>query len=135
MLASLLVVAASIDGDYELAEFLSGVAERHPVEGEIAAPFFAAAATVGSDYEMGRVLGAVAARPDVSEASLLAVFRAGARGMGSNHDLAELLVGIAHRHALTGEVREGYLEAVETLGDGVEADRALAALARSERAR
>ena len=52
-----------------------------------------------------------------------------AADINSDHELASLLVRIADRHRLSGDLRDAYLTATETIASSHEQRQALAALA------
>jgi beta-lactamase regulating signal transducer with metallopeptidase domain len=119
--ARVLTVLTDMDSDYERAELLVSMVREAPIDDATRAAFFRAADRLDSDHERQRVLDAViAGRPD--EATTLAVI-ASARGINSDYSKAEVLVAVARR-GLTGQVREAYLSAVDTIDSSYERDRA-----------
>jgi hypothetical protein len=54
-----------------------------------------------------------------------------AKGM-SGYDLSQVLIAAANTHALTGDLKDAYLDAADRLS-GYDQDQVMAALVRSER--
>jgi beta-lactamase regulating signal transducer with metallopeptidase domain len=123
----------NIGSDYEMAELLIEIAHRAEVTGAALPPFVEALRTIGSDYEFRRVASALVAGTRLDDAALTEVLQAASREVGSDYEMAELLVEIAHEYKLEGEVREAYLRASDTVGSSYENKRVLAALVESER--
>jgi hypothetical protein len=115
--------AGAIGSDYELAEALLVINERHGVPDPAGPDFFAVVEGIGSDYERRRVLEAVARRPDVSEAGLEGVLRSAA-SIGSDYERATVLSSVAG-HAVSGSLREPYLAAAQTIGSDYDRARAM----------
>jgi hypothetical protein len=74
-----------------------------------------------------RVLTGVAALTNSSEETLTALLRATA-SIGSDHETAVLLMYVAGRPAIQGDLRAVYLDAVARIGSDHEKNRALTAL-------
>ena len=90
-------------------------------------PFFRAVSTLHSDHERRRALEAVANLTSPSDTMLLTLFET-ASDIGSDYELASLLVRTAERHPLDTRLRPAYHLAVATLDSTLERRRALAAL-------
>ena len=91
------------------------------------------AASIGSDYEMRRALAKTAGRAMDDEA-LGSVLRA-ATNIGSDYELAELLVSLLREHGLPESVRADYEAALDTVGSRHERGRVLEAWHRAESGR
>ncbi|MDX1504006.1 MAG: hypothetical protein R3325_16730, partial [Thermoanaerobaculia bacterium] len=127
VLVRLLRTARSIGSDYELAELLVAVVRSQRLEGGTRDAFAEAAETIGSDYELRRTLAEAVERPLGGE-GLVPLLRA-ALSIGSDFELAELLVAVARSQRLEGEARDAFEAALETVGSTYERRRVEEALA------
>jgi hypothetical protein len=126
--ATIFAAAKDIASDYEAAELLIGAARRGLVRGAATSPFFDAVDGIGSDYERRRTLSALVTRDSLSEEMLTGVLRASG-GIRSDYERAELLIAVARRQpALTGALREAYLDAADRIRSDHERNRAVAAI-------
>jgi beta-lactamase regulating signal transducer with metallopeptidase domain len=107
-----LSAASKMGGDYEKAQALTGLAQRHPVD---ALDYLKAAGKVGGDYEHARVLKALLSSQKLAEAAQVEVIRQ-ARHLG-DYEAAEVLVGLTGSTRLTAEAQREYQAAAEHLGD------------------
>jgi hypothetical protein len=121
-----------LESDHEHAELLHGIARRGLVPPEAEGAFLAALGTIGCDHDYRRVAGEFASRHGVSEAGLAELLRDAARHLESDHEMAELLVGVAHEYRLAGDVRQAYLEACGSIRSTYDNQRAVAALVEGE---
>jgi beta-lactamase regulating signal transducer with metallopeptidase domain len=127
---AILAQAATMTGDYERSELLLQVLNRNSAEGALRTPFFRVVDGIHGAYERSRVLHAVVAKSDVSRDTLKLAIQ-------ETHTLpsfeaSRLLVDIARRDAVTGDLRDAYVEAADRL-NSYEQGQALTALAKSER--
>jgi hypothetical protein len=74
----------------------------------------------------------VAAQSSLSERVLTGLLRTAQR-VSSGHERANLLVDIASRHPLSGQARDLYIAAADSIGSSSDENRALAALVRADR--
>ncbi len=120
---AMLQSASAISSDYELAELLIGIVEAHPIDRTLTPAFFAAVNTIESDFEHRRVLRAVLSRGapslDVLDRSLETAVH-----IGSDFELAELLVQVAKLYPVDQELPANYLAAVGTIQSDFESRRA-----------
>ncbi|HEX5474588.1 MAG TPA: M56 family metallopeptidase [Vicinamibacterales bacterium] len=130
-LAAALQSAAGIDSDFEASAFLRELLEHHAVTPAIRTPFFQVVDRIGSAFERGRVLRDVGQRPEADHDVLLAVLRS-AKGVEGAFERSRVLTTVASAHAMTGDLRDAYLDAANTL-TGFEQGRVMTALVRSER--
>jgi hypothetical protein len=122
-LEPMLEAAGTIGSDYECAELLVSIASRFP-DGEPLPPsYYAVAASIGSDYEMGRALGQVAGRR-MDRESLVSLLTA-ATDIGSDHELANLLVLVIGEQGIPEGTRADYERALETIGSRYDRGRVL----------
>jgi beta-lactamase regulating signal transducer with metallopeptidase domain len=125
-----LTQAASMSSDYEAGTFLHEVLKQSGVEGSLRTPFFTVVSGLSSGHERGGVLQAVVKKPDVSADTLREVLKS-TRGM-SGYELSQLLILVAGSRTLTGDLRDAYLDAADTLS-GYEQGQVMTALVKSER--
>ena len=123
---------SAMSSSHDKAEMLLALINRGGLTDQAADAFFTSAAEIPSSHDLSRVLRAVIAEPNAGDRIVAAVLRAAAR-ISSNHDRANLLVDIAARQALSGQSRALYLAAAEGISSSHDANRALAALVRSEK--
>ena len=128
-LTSMLQSTARLNSDAHKRHVLQ-TAVRHELAASIREPFFQAAGTIQSDHEKRRTLSGVADLDAPSVDTLAETLRMAA-AIDSDYELAFLLVRIADRHRLNGELRHAFLTAANTIGEPYEQRQVLAALARS----
>jgi hypothetical protein len=133
LLTPMLEAAATIGSDYECAELLVTIAKRFPAGEALPQSYYDVAASIGSDYEMRRALAQTAGRK-MDERALSSVLRA-AKDIGSDYELAELLVALLREHGLPESVRADYQAALDTVGNRHERGRVLEAWNRAESGR
>ena len=124
--------AGAMTSSHDQSVTLMTFIERGGLTDASADAFFASASEIGSSHDLSRLLRAVAAQPTVSSGVLLGVLRVASK-IGSSHDRATLLVDIAGKHALSGQARDLYIAAAQTIGSTTAQNSALAALVRAER--
>ncbi len=124
---ALLEVTSSIGGDYELAEILVTVPELYPQGRELPGAYFEALSTLGSDHELGRAANAALERPGLGHGELVRLLDA-ARSIGSNNQLAELLLELARRGLVDDELRPEVERTLGTIGSSHERERVREAL-------
>ncbi|HVS64108.1 MAG TPA: M56 family metallopeptidase [Thermoanaerobaculia bacterium] len=112
-LDAVLESASSIGSDFEAVELLIATARRYPEGRELPDVYFDIAKDVGSDFELHRALSAAFER-DLSAEGLERLLRT-ARGIGSDFELAELLIRVERRYALEGNARSAFDDALATL--------------------
>jgi hypothetical protein len=119
-----LTAIAKMGGDYEKAQALVGLVQRHPVD---ALDYLKAASKVGGDYEHSRVLKAAIGAQRLDGPAQVEVIRQ-ARRLG-DHESAEVLVALTGSTRLTSDAERDYQSAAGGLGD-YSRKRVLAALSR-----
>jgi hypothetical protein len=112
-LDEVLAAAANIGSDFEAVELLTATARRYPAGRPLPRVYFDVAKTVGSDFELRRALQAALDR-DLADEGLEQLLTL-ALSIGSDHELADLLLEVRRRHPLEGAVRDAFDEAVATL--------------------
>ncbi len=125
---AVMLQAQEIGSDYELAQLLTEVPPAALGDATVRSAYLKAAEGIGSDYEHHRALSVAVASEKLSGDSLVAVLRSAAREIGSDYELASLLVEIAGRYNLTGTARDAYVEAASSIGSKYERGRAEEAL-------
>ena len=130
LLTGILDASRSLDSDYEAATLLLQIVSAHPIEGPVRAPFFSALQTISSSYEKGRALQGLLQRSDASAETVTEAIAA-AGSVGSDYEIAQVLLAASRSRAITGAARDAYIRVADKLGD-YERNRALAALVRSE---
>lgn len=122
---ALLDAAGSIGGDWELAELLTRAAAACPADRELPPGYARALRSIGTDFEQRRALAAAFERPGLGAEELERLL-ATATGIGSDFDLAELLVELAASYP--GRLPEATFRAAATLGTDYERRRVLSAV-------
>ncbi len=122
---ALLDAAGSIGGDWELAELLTRAAAACPADRELPPGYARALRSIGTDFEQRRALAAAFGRPGLGAEELERLL-ATATGIGSDFDLAELLVELAASYP--GRLPEATFRAAATLGTDYERRRVLSAV-------
>lgn len=107
-------VATGIAADHHVARILEELARRYPLEPALREPFLRAARTLDADHHRARALSSLVERDDLGAAELVLALRA-ARAIQGDHHLAQLLLDVASHHAVEGEVREAFLDALDTI--------------------
>ncbi len=125
--------ARSIGSDYELAELLVAFAKRRDVQADWVPAYVEALETVGSDYEFRRAAQALIEENTLDDASLVLLLEAAEDSLGSDFEMAQLLVQVARTHTLSEQTREAFLRASDTIGSNHENRRVLSELVKSER--
>ncbi len=128
ILADALNSAKGISSDFELAELLVQVGSAYPLDDVLRPAFFAAAATLNSDFERAHALRSVL-RGDVSGPVALGVL-ASARGISSDHELAELLIVVITQARLDDTLRAAVRASAETISSQYDRGRVFEALSR-----
>jgi hypothetical protein len=125
--SELLRAASTFKSDYERAELLIGTVKANGFpDGAARDAYLGAATGIRSDYEKHRVLSRLT-ETELSEEQLVALLTA-AKEIGSDYELASLLVEVSSGRTLDGRSREAYIAATETIGSDYERRRALTAL-------
>ncbi len=118
--------------DYDAAGFLLETVTQNGAEGALRAPFFSVVDRIGSTYERGRVLQAVAKKDGTSRETMISVVNAAAK-MPSSYDRAQVLLAVASSKVpLTGDLRDAYINAADTL-HAYEQGQVMTALVKNER--
>jgi len=112
-----------IESDNELSGLLRDNAEKAMADPLSRAAYFGAALSVGSDHESRRVLGA--AMRDTLPADGVAQALHVARSIGSDHQLAELLMEVGGEHLRNAPVRSAFFEALRVIRSDNEKRRVL----------
>lgn len=89
------VAAQKLNSDYEMAEFLTKVATALPPATPLPARLDGALDTLASDHELRRTLDLFVQREGLARADLDRLLRVAARRIGSDYELAELLIEVA----------------------------------------
>lgn len=121
---AVLEAVSTMSGDYEKAQALTGLAQRHPAD---AIDYLRSATKVAGDYEHARVLKALIGAQKLDGAAQVEVIRQ-ARRLG-DYESTEVLVALTGSTRLTAEAQREYQSAAQRLGD-YSRKRALAALER-----
>jgi len=127
------VAQRGLGSDHDQAELLVEIARSGRLSPEARRAFLAALGTIGSDHDYRRTADACASTAGLDEAGLTELLRDAARQLSSDFEMAEFLVGVAKEYRLSGEAREAYLEACDTIGSSYDNQRVLAALVGGER--
>ena len=122
----LIDAARTIGGDYDMAELLSRVIAVYPEDVALPVSFSRALQTIGSDYELRKALSAALRRPHLREDELDNLLVA-AHTIGSDHDLAQLLIELAETYE--GELPPSFFRAARTVGSDFDHGRVLSAVA------
>jgi len=115
LLAQSLRIAATIESDYGLSEYLKQFLTVTPLGGDLITPFFAATASIESDFNQQEVLVAALGRSSGPEV-VTQVINASKR-IESDHSQAEVLLAAIHR-GLTSD-QQALLKSVAR---GIESD-------------
>ena len=115
--------AREIESDHELAGLLGDNAEKAMADSVARSAYFGAALAVGSDRELRRVLSATLR--DTLPADGAAQALQGARSIGSDRELAELLMEVGGEHLRTAAVRAAFFEALRSIRSDNEQRRVL----------
>jgi beta-lactamase regulating signal transducer with metallopeptidase domain len=129
---TVLAAAARMRSDYEKANVLVALATRKLLPAAARQAYLETAGTIHSDYEHARVLKAFASDPELDSAALARIADQTSK-LHSDYEAASVLVNLAGHRALAGGARESYKRAAEALRSQYERNRALAALARTEK--
>ena len=127
----LLVTAATIDSNYECAEFLLSFLRAYGLGAANRVAFFAAVDTLDSSYERQRVLAELVRSergPEVVHDVLAAIAM-----MTSDYDRAEMLLLVLKRQVIDSAARQAMLEVVEKIGSSYDQGRVLVAMVRADR--
>ena len=119
--------AATLRGEFEIAELLVVSAQRGLLEVGTAPAFFLTARKITADLQMRRVLSAALHAQKESPAIAAHVLRA-APSIAQDYELASLLVEVAAAVPITGDLLAPYLAATRTLQNSAERKRAMEAL-------
>jgi hypothetical protein len=124
----MLSVVHAIGNDFTLVELLSEVSRVYPAGQPLPAVFFERVDSVQSDFELRRLLSGVLERPSLEAQNLEALLNS-ARGIGSDFELAELLLKVLARHPEVGS-SPAFEGALGTVDSRFEHGRVAEALAR-----
>jgi hypothetical protein len=129
---ALFTVASTMSSSYELAELLIAAQKRSLVDSLSRVSYFRAVNRLTSDYEHRRTLSALLKQRPESPAVLADVLRS-SEDIGSDYELATLLVEFTRVVSVRGDLRELYLKAARSLQSDYEYRRALQALLEQDR--
>ena len=118
ILDPILRAALEIGSDYECAELLIAVAQHYPGDEALPKSYFDAAATIGSDYEMRRAFAKAVERPMNDET--IAALLLSAREIGSDYELAQLLVELVKEHGIPDSLEREFRSTLDTVGSKYE---------------
>jgi beta-lactamase regulating signal transducer with metallopeptidase domain len=82
-------------------------------------------AQIPSDYGARQYYQVLLTRPKLDQATLLTIVRQAGQDLGSDFELAELLIAVAEKQPMEEAVRLAYVEAVGSIGSDFERHRAL----------
>ncbi len=103
-----------LESDHQMAGILIGLAERYPLDRGLRGPFLQAAATLDSDQQKGQVYGVILGQEGLAAAELAAVLDA-ASTMGSDHNLAMLLIQASEHDLGDPALRTAFLRAASSI--------------------
>jgi hypothetical protein len=127
-LVMVLELAAGIESDVELSEFLAVSAPFVPDSGGAAlGAWLDASAAIQNDIERGRALRAILRRSTASDDLTIQVMESAA-GIENDFEKAQLLVDMVSHYRKSGKGRAAYQATAATIESAYERDRALAAL-------
>lgn len=115
-----------IGSDHEMGRALAAVPTRSLEEGPAARAFAAAAGTIGSDHALRQVLSTHFRDPGLSAAAC-EILLGTAESIGSDYELAALLVDLAESTPEDRPLPAGYARALREIGTDFEMRRALGA--------
>ncbi len=122
---TLIDAAHSIGSDYDLAGLLIDLIAAYPTDLALPRGVSHALKTINTDYELRKVL-AVALRRPLVQAEELDTLLAASQSIGSDYDLAELLVELAKN--TDKNLPESFFRALGTVGDDFHHSRVLRAV-------
>jgi hypothetical protein len=123
----LLRAASGFKSDHERAELLIATVQANGFpDGAARDAYLGAATGISSDHQKQRVMSRLA-KTELTDEQLVALLSA-AKTIGSDHQLASLLVEVSSGRTLSSRARNAYLEATETIGSDHQRRRALTAL-------
>lgn len=117
-----------LHSDYELATLLVSVAKHQPVDETVREAYVEAAGHIGSDYERRRALSAVLARTDNLSTPLAAAMLKQAKTIGSDYELASLLIQLVKAHPIDETLTPAFVDATEGLQSDYELHRVYSAV-------
>ncbi|MDX1643463.1 MAG: M56 family metallopeptidase, partial [Thermoanaerobaculia bacterium] len=126
LLRPLLRVAGTIGSDFELTELVISICRRFPAGEALPEEFYEVTATIGSDSEMRRALAQLVGRP-LTSGDLARALRL-SQEIGSDFELAELLIDLLDQLPAGEPLPSELYEAVGTIGSDHEMARVLARL-------
>jgi len=124
---ALRMAGTEISSDYEKAQLLVKMSERHLVNDEMRSIYLEGVNTISSDYERGRALSAMLKKGELSKENVLFAIKA-AGSMKSDYEQSQLLIKIANGFALDQTAQAAYLSALGSIDSDYEKGRALSAL-------
>ncbi len=107
--------SANIESDHSLGQVLMSAAEHQAFGPQTRSDFIAAASTLESDHTHGQVLALALSRDDLSLENLEALLESATLGIESDHQMAQILKGLADRYTLDPTLRPAFLRAASTL--------------------
>jgi Zn-dependent protease with chaperone function len=128
--ALLLDIVADMHGEYERGRVLTAFLKQNSIEGSLRAPFFRAVDAMHGAYERGQILQKVVEKSDASRDTLKLAIQS-TRQLPA-YETSRVLLAAAKGHAISGDLRDAYIEAAERLGE-YEQGHVMTALVRSER--
>ena len=130
--AALHVAAEHLGSDFEMRELLAAMTRRDLIADETSEAYFAAVATIDSDFEQRQALSALLARKALGRPILAALLRSAADGIGSDFELAQLLVDVARQYPVDDALRPAFMRAADTIESDHEHRRVMAALVKHD---
>ena len=124
---ALLEDATRVKSDYELAEFLIGVAASGAVDATTLPAFGTALRAISQDYEMHRVLSSIL-RAEKSETGTVEMVLDLSTHLQSDYERASLLVEVANATVIDDKLRPAFDRSAEGIKSEYEYGRAMNAL-------
>ena len=112
---SIRVAGEVVESDHALGEVLIQAAATYSFDAATRGVFLQAARSLESDHQQGRVFQEALSRGDLDREQLATLLEAAAADIESDHQLAEILVGLAERYPLEIDLRDPFLRAAATL--------------------
>jgi hypothetical protein len=122
---AVLDLSEGIGSDYELAELLIQLLRLQPDDRDLSPDFVRAARTLGSDYEQRRVISSLLEGNRTPTARTTEMVLQLAPDIGSDYELAELLIQLLRSQPPDRELSPGFLSAVGGIGSDYEHARVL----------
>lgn len=110
------VASAEVDSDHALGEVLKNAATQRAFGPATLDAFIEATGSIESDHTQAGVLEIALRRDDLSQRQLETLLGYASAGIESDHQMAQLLMGMTNRYSLDASVRPAFLRAARTIG-------------------